>query len=244
MAAKYLNSTGLSYFFGRLQTLFASKAELNGKVDKVSGKGLSTNDLTDAMVTEIAKIDGLVTQGGEPNVIEGISVNGTMATVTSKTAAITVPTQVSDLTNDSGFVTAAVSNLSNYYSKSEVDGLIPDVSGKADSANVYTKSQTYTKSETDDAITAALESITGVEFVVVDNLPAKGDAGKFYLKANQGAGQNSYDEYVYVNKGTSANPDYAFERLGTMDVDLSGYLQSSDIEAITTAEIDEITATS
>jgi hypothetical protein len=29
-----------------------------------------------------------------------------------------------------------------------------------------------------------------------------------------------------------------------MDVDLSGYLQSSDIEAITTAEIDEITATS
>ena len=239
MAAKYLNSTGLSYFFGRLQTLFASKSELNGKVDKVSGKGLSTNDLTDAMVTEIAKIDGLVTQGGEPNVIEGISVNGTMATVTSKTAAITVPTKTSDLTNDSGYITATEANLSNYYSKSEVDALIPDVSGKADSTSVYTKT------ETDDAISTALSSITGVEFVVVDNLPNAGEPGKFYLKANaSGSGQNIYDEYVYVNKGTTANPSYVFERLGTMDVDLSGYLQSSDIEAITTAEIDVITATS
>lgn len=49
------------------------------------------------------KVDNLVAAGGEPNVIEGVSVNGTAATVTDKVAAITVPTKVSDLDNDSKF---------------------------------------------------------------------------------------------------------------------------------------------
>ena len=34
-----------------------------------------------------------------------------------------VPTKVSDLTNDSGFVTSAVDNLTNYYTKTEVNAL-------------------------------------------------------------------------------------------------------------------------
>lgn len=34
-----------------------------------------------------------------------------------------VPTKVSDLTNDSGFVTSAADNLTNYYTKSEVNAL-------------------------------------------------------------------------------------------------------------------------
>ena len=39
--------------------------------------------------------------------IQNISVNGTIITVQDGTAAITVPTKTSDLTNDSGFITAA-----------------------------------------------------------------------------------------------------------------------------------------
>lgn len=41
--------------------------------------------------------------GGEANVIESISVNNVAQTVTNKNVNITVPTKVSDLTNDSGF---------------------------------------------------------------------------------------------------------------------------------------------
>ena len=40
--AKYLDSDGLLYFWQKLKTVFA------GKVDKVEGKGLSTNDYTGA----------------------------------------------------------------------------------------------------------------------------------------------------------------------------------------------------
>lgn len=50
-------------------------------------------------------VEGIVEAGGEANVIEGISVNGTAATITDKVAAITVPTKTSDLTNDSDYQT-------------------------------------------------------------------------------------------------------------------------------------------
>lgn len=55
----------------------------------------------------------------------------------------TIPSATSDLTNDSGFITNSVSNLTNYYDKSDVDSIaeniasdIPDaVSGTNDGTN-------------------------------------------------------------------------------------------------------------
>ena len=49
------------------------------------------------------KVDNLVAAGGEPNVLESVKVNGTAQTITDKAVDITVPTKVSDLTNDSKF---------------------------------------------------------------------------------------------------------------------------------------------
>ena len=95
-----------------------SKTEVDsvasGKVDKVTGKGLSTNDYT---TTEKNKLSGIAS-GAQVNVIETIKVNNTAQTVTSKAVNITVPTKVSDLTNDSGFITG-VTSISN----SEIDAL-------------------------------------------------------------------------------------------------------------------------
>ena len=45
--------------------------------------------------------------GGQMNVIESISVNGTNIPPVSKNVDITVPTKTSDLTNDAGFLTGA-----------------------------------------------------------------------------------------------------------------------------------------
>lgn len=47
---KFLDSTGLTQLWSRITSL------LNGKVDKVEGKGLSTNDYTTA---EKSKLEGL-----------------------------------------------------------------------------------------------------------------------------------------------------------------------------------------
>lgn len=76
---------------------------LANKVDKVSGKGLSTNDFTTAEKTKLAGI----ASGAEVNIIESIAVNGTALPITSKAVDITVPTKTSDLTNDSDFISVA-----------------------------------------------------------------------------------------------------------------------------------------
>ena len=95
MANKYLDDNGLLYFWQQLKSMLA------GKVDKVTGKGLSTNDYTTADVTKLSGIE----TGAEVNVIESILVNGTAATIASKAASISVPTKTSDITNDSGYIT-------------------------------------------------------------------------------------------------------------------------------------------
>ena len=80
--------------------------ELAKKVDKVDGKGLSTNDYT---TTEKNKLSGIAT-GAQVNVIESIKVNGTAQTVSSKAVNITVPTNNNQLTNGAGYQTAAQVN--------------------------------------------------------------------------------------------------------------------------------------
>lgn len=86
--------------------------ELGNKVDKVTGKGLSTNDLT---ATLKANYDAAYTHSqsthapsnAERNVIVGIQKNGTDVSVNTSTRKvnITVPTKTSELTNDSSFIT-------------------------------------------------------------------------------------------------------------------------------------------
>lgn len=107
MADSFLNLTGLSYYTEKLKSLFAKKSDvdtaLDGKVDKVSGKGLSTNDYT---TTEKNKL-GNIASGAQVNVIESVKVNGTALSVAGKAVDVTVPTAVSELTNDSGYITSA-----------------------------------------------------------------------------------------------------------------------------------------
>lgn len=63
---------------------------LSNKVDKVAGKGLSTNDFTDALKD---KLDG-IEAGAEVNVIEEVQVNGSALTPSEKSVNIEVITGV------------------------------------------------------------------------------------------------------------------------------------------------------
>lgn len=70
MADNRLNLTGLRYFYNKLKVLFAKQADLTA----LSGR-----------------VDEIVAEGGEPNVIESISVNGTaVAPDANKNVALTV----------------------------------------------------------------------------------------------------------------------------------------------------------
>lgn len=86
------------------------------------------------------------------------------------------------------------------------------------------------------AVDNAIAGIAGIEFQIVTSLPTTGKTGTIYLVSNGGANPNSYDEYIWIS---STNK---FEKIGTTDVDLSGYVQASQMVAITNAEIDTIVA--
>lgn len=122
-----------------------------------------------------------------------------------------VPTALSDLTNDEGFITNAVNDLVNYYLKSE----------------------TYTKTEVDNLI----GQISTVSFEIVQTLPQTGQSNIIYLLANSGAAPNVYDEYVWINNAWEKIGSTAID-LSSYWTSTEG--QSNSLTAITTAEIDEI----
>lgn len=106
-------------------------------------------------------------------------------------------------------------------------------------AEIQTLIEAYeyqTAQDVDDAITEALAGITGIDFTVVQTLPQTGEKGVIYLVSNSGTGSDIYDEYIWVD-GT---PSGSFEKIGTTAVDLSGYVQASEMHALTNAEIDTI----
>lgn len=187
-AKKYLDNDGLLYL----------KQKLDGRfVAKDGAKVLSTNDYTNADKNKLSDI----ATGAQVNKIDTVKVNGTdLVPDQNKAVNIvvpTVPTKVSDLTNDSNFKT-----------QSEVEGMI----------------------------SSAISDITGISFEIVSSLPTTGVAGVIYLMSNGGTNPNVYDEYVWIS---STNK---FEKLGTTDIDLSSYVQDTDLVAITNSEIDTIVA--
>lgn len=93
----YLDKTGLALVWAKIKELVATK------VDKVEGKGLSSNDYTSDEKTKLAGI----ASGAQVNVLEGIQKNGDTVTITNKIANISVPTKTSDITNDSGYITSS-----------------------------------------------------------------------------------------------------------------------------------------
>ena len=97
---------------------------------------------------------------------------------------------------------------------------------------------------------AIAEAQTGafVKVASYDDLPSEGAAGKIYLVPNSGSGQNVYDEYIWcvvammAGGGGGESPVYGYEKIGTTAVDLTGYVQESDLVEVTEAEIDAMFA--
>ena len=108
--------------------------QIGAKVDKVNGKGLSTNDLTSALKSNYDTAYTHSQQAHSPanaekNIIISIKKNGTAINPdSSRSVNITVPTKVSDLTNDSSFATTS-------YVDTAVAGLVGSAPETLDTLN-------------------------------------------------------------------------------------------------------------
>lgn len=85
----------------------------------------------------------------------------------------------------------------------------------------YTKSQTYSKTE----VNALIESVKNSRFEKVETLPVTGESNVIYLvPRSEEETNNVYDEYIWL--------DEAWEKIGSTDIDLSGYVTTQALNTI------------
>lgn len=149
---------------------------LGSKVDKDGEKVLSDNNFTNELKE---KLDG-IESGAKVNVQSDwnetddtrdsfIKNKPTLFSGDYEDLA-NKPVNLSDFTNDSGFVKASTENLINY----------------------FTKDQTYTQEEVNSKIGA----IATLSMLIVDELPAEGNSKIIYLIKKTGS--SGYVEYIYT----------------------------------------------
>ena len=125
--------------------------DISGKVDKVDGKGLSTNDLTNNLKTQYDKAYSHSQSAHSPINAEANVQSDWNVTDVSNDAYIlnkpTIPNKTSQLTNDSGYLTSIPSeyiteselNSKGYLTEhQDISGKVDKINGKGLSTNDYT----------------------------------------------------------------------------------------------------------
>ena len=146
-------------------------------------------------------------------------------TLLTKINNATIPTKVSDLTNDSGFITTTVANLTNYYKKTE----------------------TYSKSEIDTLVSnAASGGFIPVETLPTTNISTK---GIYLVPSATTKTKNIYDEYINLDGTVNG-----WEMIGDTKINLADYVTVTALNtalanyvtatALNTALADYVTVTS
>ena len=248
MANKFIDNNGLSYFWTKIKALFA------GKVDKVDGKGLSTNDYTDA---EQTKLNGIEAGANKTTVDSALSTSSTNP-VQNKVINTALGNKVDKVSGKglsaNDFTNAHLDKLNNLPTSAEmsqvflqgakVDGVQQPVSAgvlNIDLSNYAKKSDIgsafyYGGSiEAGDLAGVELQSAkegtifnVATEFTTTD-LFAEG-AGKTYP-----AGTN------IIRTDSTGIAGAKYDVLSGF-VDLSPYMKSADMVALSNSEIDTILA--
>lgn len=179
--ADYISKTRLELFWTKV------KAWLNDN-SYVKDSAYTHTD-SNFTAAEKAKLEGIESganaytlPAATTTALGGVKVGSNLSVASDGTISATAmewanisgkPTKLSEFTNDGVFITKAVSDLANY----------------------YTKTETYTQNEVNDL----LAGVTGISIEVVDTLPATGTNGVIYLVPHSHGTGDSYDEYVWVS---------------------------------------------
>lgn len=84
-----------------------------------------------------------------------------------------------------------------------------------------------------DFVTAAIAGVSTFHAEIVASLPSAGASNILYLVAKTSSESgNIYDEYLYIGD--------SWELVGSTGMDLSGYVKSSEMHALTNSEITAI----
>ena len=108
-------------------------------------------------------------------------------------------------------------------------GVVIDTAINAESTNAHAAGSKAVY----DFVTAAIADVSTFHAEIVEELPSAGASNILYLVAKTGSESgNVYDEYLYIGG--------AWELIGSTGIDLSGYVKSSEMHALTNSEISAI----
>lgn len=225
MANKFLDSNGVLYFWGKIKAHVTNA--ISTKVDKVDGKGLSTNDLTTALKNnyDAAYAHSQTPHApsdAEKNTIVGIQKNGTDVGIDASTRKVNIiiPTKVSELANDSKFTsnTGTITEIKVNGTRIATSGAanIPAASTTAYGA-AKLSSATDSADETLAATPKAVKAAYDLAKNKVDKVAGKGLSTNDYTTAEKDklASFGSASEYakksditnIYKYKGSVATYD-------------------------------------
>lgn len=158
----------------------AQLAHLKQLAQKVKQECASQTSVTE-LTTRVKSLEDV---GAQANVIEKVKVNGTEQTVTDKAVDITVPTKVSDLSNDSKFQTdteVAAAIAAADHMKRKIVNSTADIDLTAEDASQYIymvkKSSTKTGDKYDEymVLDGALEKVGDWEVDLSNYVQKDGD---------------------------------------------------------------------
>ena len=153
--------------------------------------------------------------------LTSITVNGVVQSIGSdKSVNISVPTKVSQLTNDSAFITKVVADLVNYYTTAQIDGKITTLEN-------------------------LISAIPKFEIKVLQQLPTTGISKTTLYLVKQSSTQqdNIFAEYIRITEGGTDK----WEKLGEQKIDLTPYLKKDEaaalylLQSVFNAQMQEIT---
>lgn len=241
---KIVDSNGLLYYHQKL------KAILGTKVDKKDGFSLISDaeilrlstvvnyndtEVQNKLSSIAGKIDALEKGTYDDSELRGLitglrtDIDALSGSVENWDAAYThsQATHAPISAQENVIETIKVNGVETLVTTKSVDIKVP-----VKTSDITNDSNFQTSDDVQILIDNAIGDISGVDFQVVEALPEEGDKGVIYLVSNGNSESNIYDEYIFVNN--------KFEIIGTTDVDLSGYVQKTDV--ITNADIDAIFA--
>lgn len=224
---------------------------------KVNGTALTVDQNKAVDITMPTALSDLTDDlGHQANVIETVKVNGSALTPdANKAVDVTVPTAVSDLTNDANYAenvieTVQVNGSALTVTNKTVNVVIP---AQATNLSQFTNDADFqTSTDVDAAIASALtatyKASGTIAFASLPTLTAA-NMGKVYNITNgftttadfvEGAGKVYGPGANVAIILASSDPDvYKYDVMADF-VDLSGYVEATDITNVTNADIDDI----
>ena len=219
----------------KLTTLAHLKSGLQQTKAYVDEKDLALSNRIDEVV---ADIEGIVSAGGEPNILEGVKVNGQALTIADKMVDILIASGEENGTISVNGAAVAITGLAGLAYKSEItedelgEALKASIAAKATQADLDLLTVRVGNIETagyqnaeqvQTAIQTAIAASGHAHFEEVDAVPAAEDAQEnvMYLVMNDET--NHYDIYAKVGD--------AVVLLDDTTVDLSAYAKTADVTA-------------